>query len=439
MRKHYSLCMRIVALVCLLSLISLEAAAQWKLLKSLPATHAMFITKSGNMLMSDFDPSRKGGIFISKDKGETWEKRDIADYNYCGFYEFENYVFAIGYAGRIARSADSGETWELINYTLPLKENGVFDDQLSESAWCTSMEWFNGKLYITDYTGGGVLYSEDMGESWKMTDLESLRVREVEGKMYVDNLYNLESFNGKLYLFGAFFTFEFVESDMKWVQKRNDSNFMAQSTVFNNKMYCGRSIMNQTEKAPFLERTADGETWEWVPRPEGQLDNNVRELYNEGKNLYVGLQSSGLYYTDNEGQSWAKISEGLPIYNADYPDQYISPLTITSDDEYLYVAMFEFGRDDSGIYRMAKKDLPPTVTSIDNLSANPDFKVYADESYLYISGNRDAVVSVFDVYGKKMNVVAQDGLANIQHLASGVYVFEISSKDGKAVGKFLKK
>lgn len=439
MRKHYSLCMRIVALVCLLSLISLEAAAQWKLLKSLPATHAMFITKSGNMLMSDFDLKRNGGIWFSKDKGETWEKGEIADYNYSGFYEFENYVFAIGYAGRIARSADSGETWELINYTLPLKEKGIFDDNMAEATTCYAMEYHKDKLYIADFTGGGVLYSEDMGESWNLTDLNSLKINDSMGKPYVENLYNLESFNGKLFAFGALCIYEFEEKGETWILKRNDSNFMGQSTIFNNKMYCGRSIMNQTDKSPFLERTADGENWEWVPRPEGQLDNNVRVISHDEKNIYVGLQSNGLYYTDDEGMSWAKISEGLPAFSADYPDEFISPLTIASDDEYLYVAMFEFDREDSGIYRMAKKDLPPTVTSIDNLSANPDFKVYADESYLYISGSRDAVVSVFDVYGKKMNVVAQDGLADIQHLASGIYVFEISSKDGKTVGKFLKK
>ena len=71
MEKRYSVQLKIVGLLCLFSLISFEVRAQWKLLKELPATYAVFITKSGNMLMSDFlmDIDPKTGAILRPGKG----------------------------------------------------------------------------------------------------------------------------------------------------------------------------------------------------------------------------------------------------------------------------------------------------------------------------------------------------------------------------------
>lgn len=451
MKKTYSGKLKIAGLICLFSLISFEIHAQWKLLKDLPATYAVFITKSGNMLMSDFlmniDPQTgvllrpgNGGIYLSKNKGDTWNKLDVPDYSYNKFYEFGKYVYAAGSAGRIARSADSGETWEMLNYTLPLQ--GEVDNTAIEMTSCYAMEYHNGKLFIGDYNGGGVLYSEDMGETWSLTNRSSLKVETPSG-VVVENIYNLVSFNGKLYAFGVYYIFEYVDEYNLWMIKRSDSNFMCQATIFKDKLYAGRSVMNQGEQSAFLERTADGETWEWVPRPEGQRDNNVRVINHDENNLYVGLQTKGMYYTDNEGETWAEISEGLPPYAEDFTEEYISPLQIAVDDEYIYVAMFEeefyADRKASGVYRFAKKDLPPTPSAIRNLSTDADFQVIAGDSYLQIKGNMEFTISVFDMYGKQVHANVQDGKIDIQNLASGVYVYELATKDGKAVGKFLKK
>lgn len=451
MEKRYSVQLKIVGLLCLFSLISFEVRAQWKLLKELPATYAVFITKSGNMLMSDFlmdiDPKTgailrpgKGGIYLSKDKGESWKKVDAPDYSYNKFYEFGDYVFAGGSAGRIARSSDSGETWELLNYTLPLA--GIVDNTAIEQTSCYAMEYHNGKLFIGDFNGGGVLYSEDMGETWSLTERSSLKVETPSG-VVVENIYSLAAFNGKLYAFGVYYIFEYVDEYNLWMIKRSDSNFMCQTMVFKDKLYGGRSVMNQGEQSAFLERTSDGETWEWVPRPKGQRDNNVRVINHDENNIYVGLQTKGIYYTDNEGETWAEISEGLPPYAEDFTEEYISPLQIAVDDEFIYVAMYEDAfysdRKVSGVYRFAKKNLPPTPSAIRNLSADADFQVFANDSYLQIKGNMEFTISVFDMYGKHVDVNVQDGNMDIRNLASGVYVYELITKDGKAVGKFLKK
>jgi hypothetical protein len=49
-------------------------------------------------------------------------------------------------------------------------------------------------------------------------------------------------------------------------------------------------------------------------------------------------------------------------------------------------------------------------------------------------------ISVFDILGKKYNVIFQDNSISVQHLKSGIYFVEISSENGeKIVKKFAKK
>lgn len=448
MGKIYSFKTQLAALVCLLLMVCpmANAEAKWELFKQLDATHSVHITKSGVMLLSDYNYDRKGGIYYSTDKGATWTKAGIADYNYNKFFETDEYVFALGYSGRIARSDDEGKTWEILNYTLPLK--GLVPDEDLEYTACYGMAYHKGKLFIGDFVGGGVLYSEDMGETWNLTDRTSLSValpdnpetKADKDNKAVENIYNVVSFNGNLYAFGLYCIYKYVEESNSWQVIRYDSNFMAQATIFKDRLYCGRSTPNETIDSPFLEWTYDGEEWGWSARPEGQVDTNVRTIGHDDNNLYVGLQTRGMYYSVDEGDTWINISEGLPYMNDFVTDMYISPLQIVTDDEYIYVAMFEHmfsNRKVSGLYRMAKKDLPQG-TGIDNLPALRDNGVYVDGNSLRFEGN--ATVTVTDAAGKEQPVTVQTGRADISRLAKGVYVYVITTADGnRLTGKFLKK
>lgn len=445
MGKFYSFKTQLAALICLLLTACPKANAQWEFFKQLDAAQAVHITKGGVMLISDYNFDRLGGIHYSTDKGATWTKCDIADFNYNKFYETDEYVFALGYSGRIARSDDEGKTWELINYTLPLK--GIIPQADLESDACYGMTLHHGKLFICDFVGGGVLYSEDMGESWNLTDRASLSITLSGGKAEtragkddttVEAIYNVISFNDELYAFGVYCVYKYDEANNSWIRIRNDSNFMAVGTTFKGKMYCGRSTMNSTINSPFLEWTEDGVDWGWSARPDDTTDTNVRAIANDAHNLYVGMQTEGFYYSTDEGDTWHNISEGLP-YN-DLIKQYLSPLQIVTDDEYVYVAMFElsFAQNhlQSGIYRYAKKDLP-VGSGIDNPTMQHG-RVCVEENSLRFNGN--ATVTVSDVTGKRQHVSVQPGSADISRLAKGVYVYEITGADGrKQTGKFLKK
>ena len=120
----YILHFRFIAIIIALCF-TLSTEAQnnpWKQVCKLPATNAFYITNSGNMLLADYLFDMNGGIYISTDKGNSWEKTDVQDYNYNYFVENENYIFAAGYSAHIARSADDGLTWEVISYADAVEE-----------------------------------------------------------------------------------------------------------------------------------------------------------------------------------------------------------------------------------------------------------------------------------------------------------------------------
>lgn len=449
MKKIYSFKTQLAALICLLMLVCPRANAKWELLKQLDAAQAVHITKGGVMLLSDYNYDRKGGIYYSTDKGATWTKCGIADYNYNKYFETDEYVFALGYAGRIARSDDEGKTWELLNYTLPLK--GILSNDDIEYTACYAMALYHGKLFVGDFSGGGVLYSEDMGETWNLTDRESLSITVPDAKAEesVEAIYNLMTFNDELYAFGTYCVYKYEEATNTWLRIRYDSNFMAVATIFKGKMYCGRSCPSETKDVAFLEWTENGVDWGWSGRPDecsivppekDFYDNNVRAMTHDENNLYVALQTRGIYFSTNEGDSWTEISDGLPYI--EQIQQYLSPLIMVTDDEYVYVAVFDHmfspNKIYSGLYRWAKKDLPTEETGIDNPMTQQSGHIYADESSLHFDG--EAAVKVTDVAGKQQSVSVQPGRADISRLAKGVYVYELTTADGKKVtGKFMKK
>ena len=57
---------------------------------------------------------------------------------------------------------------------------------------CYAATYHNNKLYVADFCGGGIIYSEDFGKTWKNTDLSSLKyVAEEEDGSSVENTENV--------------------------------------------------------------------------------------------------------------------------------------------------------------------------------------------------------------------------------------------------------
>lgn len=436
MMKNYKSFLRLsVLLVALVSAFSARAA--WEQIQKLPAAQNVFVAPNGNLISSDFDFDHKGGIWYSQDKGATWTKCDVEDFAYTLMVQAGDYIIASGEGCNLARSKDNGVTWEVLNYGYMLVE--YIGEEGVEYNVAYAMTYYKNKLFVADFGGGGVIYSEDFGETWTLTDRESLLYDTGESKStakgghIIDSNYNLAENNGRLLLFSVYFVYRLNEEDYTWELLRTDSNFMGVSTKMGDKLICGRAIPNYTDQVPFLEYTTDGgTTWGEVPRPAGVIDNNVRVMYSEGDSLFVGLQNGGIYFTDNFGESWSLIVDGYPggggVYDA--------PLMMAADEDYLYVAVYKepwVPSDVAGVYRCAKNDLP--YAAVDKVMADAVVG-YVYNNTLYINGVAD--VTIYTVNGVK--VCAQEGCESVDlsNLAAGVYVYEAVVGGNRLTGKFTK-
>ncbi|MBQ8226700.1 MAG: T9SS type A sorting domain-containing protein [Bacteroidaceae bacterium] len=408
--------------------------ASWEQIYKLPATNAFHIARNGNLIMADYQFDLTGGIYISEDKGATWTKTGAPDYTYNIFVENDEYIFAAGCEARVGRSNDGGKTWETLSYKRAV------EDALGEYADYTNayaLTMHNGKLFLGDFSGGGVIYSEDNGETWHQTDIEALSYGEVDpklGKRAVENIYNLTSFNGDLYAFGVYLIFRYLPETNSWEVLREDCNFMAITTVYNGKMYGGRSVMNYTTEVPFIETLDTDTVWGAVPRPETD-DNNIRALLATDKGLFVGMGMSGVYYTPDEGASWATLNNGIP-YSTGYS---FTPMGFAMDEKYVYLAAYEppfSSTTNSGLYRFPLKDLPST-TGIKTVEAGANAPQFNGSTLTFAAGAQQA--AVYDLSGRMAPVSVSGNSIDVRHLTPGTYIYKANINGQTVSGKFLKK
>jgi photosystem II stability/assembly factor-like uncharacterized protein len=110
----------------------------------------------------------EGGVFRSKDKGDSWTQINTGLIAQLGGREMiphVNELTVMGevlYAGTMAgvfRSEDKGDSWTLINVGLTYKSGGKERTQPVQSLAVSGTTLYAG-------TGAGVFYSEDGGNSW---------------------------------------------------------------------------------------------------------------------------------------------------------------------------------------------------------------------------------------------------------------------------------
>ena len=323
------------------------ASANWEQVYQLPMASAHYITKDGLMLISDLRDAQDGGIYYSEDKGKTFTKCEVADYMYNKFVEIGDYIYAPGKAGRIARSEDGGRTWDVLNYTRVV-EQFYEKPGMADETVCYAIAGLDDVLYVGDFLGGGVIMSEDNGETWSFTDRESQMIDFGDEKV-LDNYYNMSAFNNEIYLFGLYSIHKYNVARDKWEALPVNSNCMAAVTIAGDTMIAGRSSENQNPDTEFLATTKDGYTWGKIFNP--LADNlNVRCVDYDGKYLYAAGPNGKFYYTDDMGEQW---------YSADGLPGVCWPLVISADDDYVYTTVYHPDPTQviSGLWRYAKSSL----------------------------------------------------------------------------------
>lgn len=445
--KHYStLGLLKSSLVVMAVAVCQNAQGAWEQVYSHPTTQAHFITSKGTFLLADFDDNRSGGIFISEDKGATWTKTGVKDFNYHKFYEADGYIYAMGYNARIARSSDDGHTWDVLNYSKAL--DGVVESKDMEALVAYGIVKVDDKLYIADFAGGGVLVSPDNGETWSLTDRESLMV-DMEGLgMTMGNFYNLVYFKGYIYAFAALSVHRYDIDADRWEPVDLWSNFMSVSTIFDGRLVCGRAVTNADPEVEYLVYTEDGRTWDDIKAPtplwEFGLSRNVRALYSDDKYIYTAgpdglirntetpgpeyVNAPDFFYTPDFGETWTHVP-GLPAR--------MYPLTLTSDEDYIYVSLYSPipSNANSGLWRIAKSEL--TGAGVGSVMAEGDLSVMVSGDMMEISPIADRV-TVYNLDGRIVRSACGVSSLDLGMLDKGVYTYEAVSAKGKETGKFVR-
>lgn len=409
----------------------------------------VYNTTEGVLLSSDYDYLRvQGGIYYSEDQGDTWVKSNAPDHFYWDFCESEDYIWAPGFSCRVARSEDGGRTWLTLSFQS-LAEEHMDNRELEalDNVQCYSAYYDSEKarLFVAVFSQSlGVIYSDDDGETWQITDPKGMVLSyDAEKDEYVyDNIYTLVKFNGKLYALGMAYHYEYDYESNGWTRTRDDngdyvsSNFLGVYTIMNNSLYAARAMEDTDMAKPFISVTDDMSRWYPLPRPDDSGSNYVSNMANDGKFLYALSFHEGLYYTDDEGINWGWL--GMDGYPEADPMQFqgtTHPTGMAVTDDYVFICLWELSNPNAGVYRIPR---PTEISSLTKIEAN-GLTVTADGSTISVDGTDSAEITVTAMTGA--NLLSASGTSvSVEALPAGVYIFKVTAADGRtATGKFLRK
>lgn len=365
------------------------AEAKWEKVLQMQECYQVFATSHGTLLASDQNLEKfgkKGGIMYSEDQGKTWNTCDVSNYHYAYFFEYEDYVFALGTGCMVLRSSDWGKTWEEFDYldaADAVVEQGILmSGATPDNSYAYGGIGFDGRIYVANMNIG-IFVSDDFGETWTASDPMGLAL----GSVKTPAIYTLVEYDGSIYAYGQFTVFQLLIWDIEdqhveaWTPLYNESNFMTQVTVLDDVMVAGRGVSNSSYDVPFMLTSKNGIDWEgvsgrplvWDKREEAYIplkQNNVaavgtyRSPVTKGSYLIAMTQLYGVFSSTDMGATWADFSDGLPLDILD-PTYPVGPYLV-KDDTYMYAAIFALGGDDrGGVYRFPLSEIPATTLGIE--------------------------------------------------------------------------
>jgi len=379
-----------------LIVLNVSCFAQWTA-TSFPENeqpHRIVATSNGNLLVSTFY-SATGEIFISTDKGLTWNTADVIGQHYTSSLVVGETVFFGGKFATVSSTRDGGITWQSASFTdvIHATEDDIY-----------AMAYHNGKLYAAVF-GLGIAFSEDNGITWQSTDNASLTVSyDIDGL----NTYTMQSFNGDLYAIGANGIWTLGDDGMTWSLLR-ETFYAGQSMVFNDKLYIAHVIQGGNVG---IEYTSDGVNWTEI---QNCPSNDIRGFRSYENYMFIGTFENGVFYTPDNGATWFETTD-WPI-RSEYPGGIVF-LSIPMDFAFLDGDVFATSFE-KGVYKMPNPGYDNATEYVkENVSLYPN----PTNSKFTIEAN--GIVTIFNSLGKIVCKSTVSGNADFE-LESGVYLIRI--------------
>jgi len=349
--------MKRLILLFALCLPALLAAQEWEYV-SFKNDWVPKLGFQGDIMYVNGWTNKGNGIFVSKDKGFTFEFKGRGPIIY-DFLEFNNMMLAAGSWLNITK--DSGQTWK--SYSL-------------HGSLATPDVIALAKIASFVFAGWGTIQRETNpelnqfpGNNWPNL-LDTAFFGFVEQMIvWNDTLFAAQSMKRIIFSPDKGETWDSCNTRVNNVEEtRFDCFTINEYYIFSGIDYDG------------IYRTSDlGDTWESIGK--GIVNDTVNCLLSDGANLVAGTQGGVFFSTDN-GNSWYPRNYGL---------------------DSLIVLALEFHNDEiwigsnDGLYKMKKDKMFTSVVpsfSIDAISITPN----PATDHLEISGVVDEV-RVFDVLG----------------------------------------
>ena len=389
---------------------------------------------NGNLIMADDIYPDLGGIYISQDGGGLWEKCDVGDYAYTAYLVKDESVYLGGVECNVAISHNNGETWSNVNFKELLPE-------ATDNNPIYAMEYHKGRIYAAVLTLG-IVYSDDDGITWSLTDLESL--------LHDDNpdnggqwCYNLRSFKGKLYNVGAFGIWEYDDVDDLW-SKVDDRSWAGSSCVVDDIFYVAYNASGMPDG---IRYTTDFQSWEVMPIPD-YLTTSIRCLeYHQGA-FFIGHVQEAVFYTMDQGETWNEYRENFPAFSP-FPglDLYGVPMNLVFSGDKMYCGVFSVDEGVGGVFLSPVPDELITAVSETQDVLHPVMYPNPANEFISlqlskVSENQSAII-ITDVMGRvQYKTIIQNEGANeviipVKEWNSGIYLCTVITGESKTTGKFI--
>ncbi len=350
-----------------------------------------------------FAGSETAGVFLTTDNGNTWDAKNngLSDLHIISMCTGGTNVYAGGY-GSVHKTSDYGDNWSSTNAGVPFNE-------------VNTIVASGSNVFIGTYSG--VSRSFDGGTTWSAsntglssTDVRSITISETND-IYaaIDNV-------------GVFMS---TNNGSNWTNISNgfvginDVNCLAASDIY---IIAGLNDFNP----PVITSNDYGTTWKVGSN--GLFGHTVNTLRTIGNSVFAGL-NDGVFYTNNNGDDWIDMCQGLPAN---------SVISIGRDDSCIYA-----GVSGNGIWKRPISDFGIDFVEIYITDLPTDPKIFPNPAseILFLETDENVTVEIINMQGQIVETLLLTGKTNtvdISGLKRGVYSLRIKTESGITVRKLIK-
>ena len=434
---------------------STDDGQAWTHITNFPAEkdfRPLYIWESGSRVALHGE----GGIYISTDDGFNWslDRNGISPYESViqQLLKNNNDLFALTYSG-LHRSSDQGDSWEMLHNGFPQLPAFYYDKQMLATP---------STLLVG--TPSGIFRSTDNGATWQETFFAATMEKPYLLVKKGGSQFVLTLASNKIYRSdneGIFWSFVyalpvapysfFVATDTKLICGGGNSYLVSDNngSTWESRSFNGLGTFSgwdMTESAdrfyvrgsasgnPFVGISTDLVIWEKSFLDNTSASSPDYEVFAKDSIVIATFYPSGIYFSQNYGQSWQKIQ--VPAINSDFFFDF------ELDDTYLYG-----GTSFYGVWRTSLIDLIE-VGVIDPASRNIAASIYPNPlkeyaTLLYtLPSPAEVLVTLIDLSVKEIAVLARgrresgpvlESLTLPPMLPSGNYLLKVTTGQGQAI------